>query len=47
MKSDKIVSIRINSELYERFKNLSYEKGLTFSSFIKFLIIKELEKNKT
>lgn len=45
MKNDKIVSIRINNELYKESIQFASSYGLTFSQLVRLLLEKEVRNN--
>nr|WP_011117315.1 hypothetical protein [Thermoanaerobacterium thermosaccharolyticum]AAD12630.1 unknown [Thermoanaerobacterium thermosaccharolyticum] len=46
MKNDKVVSIRIDSRLYRDAKNFASQYNLSFSTFVKLLLLRELNNDK-
>jgi len=40
------VSFRLDKEIYEEAKNIARKKGLTFSSFVRMVLIEAIEKEK-
>ena len=46
MKSEVNVSFRLDSSIYEEAKKVAKRKGLTFSSFIRMILIEAIEKEK-
>jgi antitoxin component of RelBE/YafQ-DinJ toxin-antitoxin module len=41
---DEIINFRINSELKEKAEELADRKGLSLSSFIRYLLIQQIEE---